>query len=835
MKRKFPFRSHLLMAAIGAAALGAPALTLAATFTVNSVTDAADSNVGDGICDDGTGLCTLRAAIQEANANPGLDTVDLSQINDPNSPITLTINGVDETWQATASGAAPFTVVDTPDASKGDLDITDSIQIVGAGSDKTVIQWSAASKTDGDPSTGDRVFQALATTANITVDISGLTIRNGSVGIPNSTDPANPYNIQVNSDGSIWQFKRFGGAIALGPGAAVALYTPSTQGGGGDGGNPGGEGESGFAIESATLSDVVMVDNSSGADGGGLYNAAPLTLEKAVIWGNTAGSNGGGIYNDAAMTMADSSIGTISTAPNSTANTAENGGGLFDTGAHTTDIIRSAINGNTATGGGAIAGRSLVRIDIVNSTVDGNSAADVGGGILTNGTVSLLNATISDNVSGSDASFGGAGLNSFGGGTFLLKNTIVADNASGAGASNCGCTGGACTGGQFVSQGHNLENTDSCSLSATGDLPGTDPQLKALANNGGLSDTRALPSIRAGDSTTSPAIDTGTDTGCPNNDQRESLRPADGDLNGTAHCDIGAFELFIPTADLQISDIVAPDSVAKNTAASVAITVLNADQTNTANNVSLTTSALATDVTIDSASYTVGSTTSNCTIANQIIDCAIGALTPGQSATVNLSLTPTAAGERSLTATVTSTTTDSNTANNTASANILVTGSADLSLKGAIDDASIDVGTTATGHFTVTNNGPDAASGPRFVGTVSGDITVTSITSSKGLCRSTSDGYLCELDALAPGESATIDVSGKINTVNTVTFTGQVFADPDNDPVDTNNTVSFTVTSFHNDGGGCAFDPGAPFDPTLPALTLLGLGGLILRHRRRQQ
>ena len=31
----------------------------AATFTVDSTADTSDSNAGDGVCDDGTGSCTL--------------------------------------------------------------------------------------------------------------------------------------------------------------------------------------------------------------------------------------------------------------------------------------------------------------------------------------------------------------------------------------------------------------------------------------------------------------------------------------------------------------------------------------------------------------------------------------------------------------------------------------------------------------------------------------------------------------------------------------------------------------------------------------------------------
>ncbi|MGE0130319.1 MAG: CSLREA domain-containing protein [Blastocatellales bacterium] len=38
------------------------------SFTVNDLGDAADANTGDGVCSTSGGVCTLRAAIQEANA-----------------------------------------------------------------------------------------------------------------------------------------------------------------------------------------------------------------------------------------------------------------------------------------------------------------------------------------------------------------------------------------------------------------------------------------------------------------------------------------------------------------------------------------------------------------------------------------------------------------------------------------------------------------------------------------------------------------------------------------------------------------------------------------------
>lgn len=45
------------------------------TYTVNSDTDAADANPGDGVCATAGGNCTLHAAIQEANLDGGASTI----------------------------------------------------------------------------------------------------------------------------------------------------------------------------------------------------------------------------------------------------------------------------------------------------------------------------------------------------------------------------------------------------------------------------------------------------------------------------------------------------------------------------------------------------------------------------------------------------------------------------------------------------------------------------------------------------------------------------------------------------------------------------------------
>jgi hypothetical protein len=128
------------------------------------------------------------------------------------------------------------------DASIGDLDIIEDLEIFGAGPALTVIKWENQSQTD--PTIGDRIFHIQAeplTTVNL-VRIADLTIMDGSVGIPNTIDPEDPYNCEVTGEpGSIeaWQFKRVGGGIAAGPGAAVFFFAEQEHG---PGTEPGGKG-----------------------------------------------------------------------------------------------------------------------------------------------------------------------------------------------------------------------------------------------------------------------------------------------------------------------------------------------------------------------------------------------------------------------------------------------------------------------------------------------------------------------------------------------------------------------------------------------------------------
>jgi hypothetical protein len=252
-------------------------------------------------------------------------------------------------------------------------------------------------------------------------------------------------------------------------------------------------------------------------------------------------------------------------------------------------ILHSTIRDNqAASGGGVISGEldtignSSATLYIDSSTISGNSTTGTGfgmgtgGGLGSTGSTTIVNSTISGNQAlGTDDPVNGKGggiwigSNDFGVGILTLSNSTVTGNqavAAGGGiqsyplsdlapqftfinsivSSNIAPSGANCfnEGGLFTSQGYNLEDGDTCNFDEVTDLVNTDPLLGSLQDNGGPTWTHALV-------LGSPAIDpipVGTN-GCGNiltTDQRGISRPQDGDGNGLAQCDIGAFEKIEP-------------------------------------------------------------------------------------------------------------------------------------------------------------------------------------------------------------------------------------------------------------------------------------------------
>jgi hypothetical protein len=221
------------------------------------------------------------------------------------------------------------------------------------------------------------------------------------------------------------------------------------------------------------------------------------------------------------------------------------GGGIQNTG--TLTLINSTVSGNNASSGGGI-NNMIHSIILINSTVSGNNAAGFGGGIVNSATANVFNSTITNNQADADFNGSGTGGGVFNdvaiGSTFTFQNTIIAGNSETAllGKIRVPVTGEC--GGTITSNGNNLmENYDTSHCTVSGIAPTLgDPNLGALQNNGGSTQTHAL---LAG----SPAIDAGNPGGCRDNlgallrtDQRGFRRTVDGNRDGTARCDIGAVE-----------------------------------------------------------------------------------------------------------------------------------------------------------------------------------------------------------------------------------------------------------------------------------------------------
>jgi parallel beta-helix repeat protein len=538
------------------------------TFTVNSSLDKVDTNPGNGTVETGTsGEVTLRAAVMEANAHTGSDTIVLGA-----GTYKLTLAGINEDA-----------------ATMGDLDVTDDLTIQGAGAGTTTI----------DAAQLDRVLQVLP---GVKLTLSGVTIT-GGFAQSNHSDPAGAgilsagwltaTNCTITGNAAtLSEFSSGGGIFSMGPlslsnctisqnkssNTAGGIYssgqakldhctvssnTTNLRGGGIVNGGTllitdsqisgnvttGGDYIGGAGIQNGgvlTVTNTKFLQNASASLAGAIHNSGTATVTNATFSGNSAGGDGGAVANrEGNFTILSSQF---------TGNSSHGYGGAINNDSPdyqgVTTIVNCTISGNSSdrSGGGAAVLRG--GLNLQNSTISANSAMDEGGGftayggngqgVATNCTFSgnrssrgggisvtagevlaLLNCTVADNR----ASTAGGGASNAG--TLNSKNTIIANNTSGDGPD---------LKGKLNSQGFNLiGNTGGGSGFVTGDLLNVNPVLGPLQDNGGPTFTQALY-------TGSPAIDAGTNTGAPSTDQRGQLRPQDGDSNGTATVDIGAFE-----------------------------------------------------------------------------------------------------------------------------------------------------------------------------------------------------------------------------------------------------------------------------------------------------
>jgi hypothetical protein len=269
----------------------------------------------------------------------------------------------------------------------------------------------------------------------------------------------------------------------------------------------------------------------------GTPNFRVFNFVPAIKNGNLPDGDGGGIY------IGSSNIITLSDVVVSE-NTANRGGGVFSEGG--LSINRSLIYSNTAVanqagggaGGGFYALAPFAITGIVNSTFTQNNAVE-GGSIYHAGrSLFLINDTISHN----NAANLGCSIVNIGNGNLTVLNTIVGMDSSASVSSLSGA---------FVSYGNNLitdarnstgftNNVNSDQVSNNNSI---NPLLGVLADNGGQTDSRIL---LAG----SPAINQGNNciyySNCPSPIDPRYYETADQRskylrLSGSA-VDVGAYE-----------------------------------------------------------------------------------------------------------------------------------------------------------------------------------------------------------------------------------------------------------------------------------------------------
>jgi CSLREA domain-containing protein len=246
-----------------------PLSAVGATFTVDSTADAIDANPGDGHCATAAGQCTLRAAVQEANATSGADTIMV-----PAGTYRLKIPGAVEDAAAT-----------------GDLDLLGDVSIIGAGPSATIIIAKKAK---------DRVFEVFGSAA-----ISGVTIKRG-------LSPANEQGGCIRVRGALTLTDAIvtrchtlvegGGLYAEGTSLTVrdTMFTH----------NRADRDAGGVEVYGGTadLTRVVIARNTTGNESGGVeVNRAVVTMTSCQLRGNICVTEGGALeIEDGGRVMFDS-------------------------------------------------------------------------------------------------------------------------------------------------------------------------------------------------------------------------------------------------------------------------------------------------------------------------------------------------------------------------------------------------------------------------------------------------------------------------------------------------------------------------------------------------
>jgi len=564
-------RALVAGATLGAAAAFATSAE-AATYTVTNTDD--------------SGAGSLRQAITDANTNGVAGTPDTITfasgvtgsigltsgtltISDPGG---LSIEGPGaSTLSVSGAGQAGQGIFDIVAGGSADVSISGLTLTGGSTSDSggaIADESSPLTLTDdtisGNTDTGDG---AGGVYAHNPVTVSGSTIsgntsptgEGGGIGVLNIPG-ATKYNLTISDSTISGNSAEAGGGILSDGIVSITdsqlTSNQATERGGG-----------GLYLEfgSLSLTGSTVANNSSAGDGGGLFVGSKygMTIDGSTISSNSSADGGGAyIFGQVGEGSPQSPI----LVENSTVsnNQAPRGGGIdigeVEGNAPVT-ISASTISGNqggaSSFGGGLlISGELDTPFDLVDSTITGNSAANGGGvSIGYGGSTSAVVGT-SGSISFDNSTIDGNNASTYGGGIYLaqystgspatdqsataaINSTIVAGNTD-PGAPNDLYRPSTSTTGGFNDTFSLIQAPGNAPLlSSQALITGVDPQLNALANNGGPTET-LLPK------NTSPVIDQGKAQSGLTTDQRGDPRTVDNGKTrppGGDGTDIGAVEL----------------------------------------------------------------------------------------------------------------------------------------------------------------------------------------------------------------------------------------------------------------------------------------------------
>src|SRR5216683_1643447 len=284
-----------LLAGLGLSIRPPAAAAATVTFQVTTTTDAPDASPGDGICADAAGQCTLRAAVQEADAQPSGSTITIL-VPAGTFPLklgvlsltanTITVQGTGASTVDGRNASQVFNIGPAASVTLGQLAIIDGNASLGGGIQNagtltltnSTVAASVASNGGGIYNQQGATLALAGTTVSQNVagrDGGGIANNGGTLQLSRSTVSGNKASL---AGGGIVSF--FGTVpVSQSTIAGNAATGRNSEGGGGIA-----NGDGTLTVDKSTISGN---STSSGTGGSAIFNILTTSVSNSTISGNT--------------------------------------------------------------------------------------------------------------------------------------------------------------------------------------------------------------------------------------------------------------------------------------------------------------------------------------------------------------------------------------------------------------------------------------------------------------------------------------------------------------------------------------------------------------------